>query len=423
MYTRVKSKNIHDDKLYTGVIFDYTNIIDVNNLSLLKTHIIISENIKNIRNALILLFLIIPNEQYKKLETLPLGVNRINYINSESFVNDIQYSTFLVYNQKKSVCEIYHGKTHKYDYIHDIMDMIIKTTMSNLPNDVILLIKLSKNYYRNIDMYINLGFENPYFFENNIYMTRENNMVDISNDKKSMIKFMLKSLVNDSKKYCSIKCKITDKTLMYLENISKIGSTINSSGDISQKEIAGKFYISKYDNELVNLDIDKNSIIHGIEEGVKIVDGIYNFHSHPKSAYDKYKVHLGWPSSQDYVGFLSSILLYDTILHIVSSIEGLYVISASDYILKNEINEKIIVDINKFILKNYNVLCKNGDTIEYYINKINNIKYQGMFLFKVQFFSWSSKTRIFQINFAKKDRNCFFNNSVKKAYIKTIKKV
>ena len=57
----------------------------------------------------------------------------------------------------------------------------------------------------------------------------------------------------------------------------------------------------------------------------------------------------GWPSAQDYLGFVSSSIVYDTILHIVSSVEGFYVISLSNFWSKNKntIKSKNI----KFILE------------------------------------------------------------------------
>ena len=63
--------------------------------------------------------------------------------------------------------------------------------------------------------------------------------------------------------------------------------------------------IEKVTDDLVHyLDVDKKSIIHGKEEGVKVAKGLYNFHSHPIEAYERNNVKFAWPSAH-FVDFAS----------------------------------------------------------------------------------------------------------------------
>ena len=66
-----------------------------------------------------------------------------------------------------------------------------------------------------------------------------------------------------------------------------------------------------------------NSLISGIEEEVDAVLNRYNFHTHPREAYIRNNVVKGWPSAQDYLGFID--LDGNTIFHSVITLEGVYI--------------------------------------------------------------------------------------------------
>ena len=69
---------------------------------------------------------------------------------------------------------------------------------------------------------------------------------------------------------------------------------------------------------------------------------MYNFHSHPRNAYKKYNVKLGWPSGQDYIGFLLASIEDGTIFHMVITIEGIYIITLTkDSAVSNFLDKKI----------------------------------------------------------------------------------
>ena len=167
-------------------------------------------------------------------------------------------------------------------------------------------------------------------------------------------------------------------------------------------------------NHVHNIEVNNSSIIHGKEFGVDIVTGLYNFHSHPINAYRKYNVKLGWPSAQDYIGFLLASKEDETIFHLVITLEGIYIISLTkEWVTKkNLLTNKAL----KFIEKEYNFCYKDGNTISWYLNKINHVKYKDYPIFVVQFLSWNNSTKIFTLHYDKIADNCFSHHSTKKLY-------
>lgn len=394
-----------------NILIDFDNIIKHNNLSSLQEYI---EPVPKTKSSLGLV-LVIPNKQLNILESLPKGRQRIDYIDSSAFIESIFGLAFLIYDKNKRVCEI-------TKVSGPVISYVIDSALCNLPNDVTLWIRISLNDYR-IDSllkeYIKLGFHDPYinktsplghtFNSDGLCMIRQNDINDDINSTNE-VKFVMTQFLAKNKSYCTLKARLSNSAIQYLRNICKRGFTWNKDGKISQKELAGKLVLSKITSDLVSeLDVDKESIVSGGEEEVDLVDGLYNFHSHPQEAYERNNVQLGWPSAHDYLGFIKSSVLYDTILHIVSCVEGFYVISLNDYWTNNK--DKIDKDVISFVLEQYNHEYKKGDTLERYVRTVNSTSYNGNPLFLLQFFTWDSASDEFIVNYSKKDSNCFARHS------------
>ena len=389
----------------SSILIDYANIIKANSLYLLEKHVQpIPET-----NYMLGLVLVVPDTQLNILESLPKGNGRVMYINNVNFVNSILGYAFLIYDDKKKICEIMGMKGI-------ILNKVLENVLSNLPNDIILWIGISldNEYFSDIALdYTKNGFTQPYvcktsplgfcFDTYGLCMLRENTIVDEQTIYE--VKYVISQFRN-SRNYCRMKLCLTPDTIKHFKQLSKMGSTHNINGDITQKEIAGKLYVNNIDKNLIHsLAIDKTSIMSGSEESVDIAGGLYNFHSHPQEAYHKYNVKLGWPSAQDYVGFLISIIEYETILHIVVSIEGFYVISLTEYWASNKklLGEQTIDHISN----SYNILYSNNMTTRWYINKVNSIGYGKYPLFRVEFFNWYDKDVVFEVCYCKSNINCF----------------
>lgn len=399
-----------------SILIDYKNIINPNNLTLLLKY----TKHTPITNYHLGLILHLNDTEYKNLESIPRGKEKILYINTPEFINGILGFTYLVYDKKRKICELVINEDN-------MLNNVIDTTMKNLPNDIILWVSISlqdKDFLIKTRKYMMENFNNPYisnksplgfiFNSNRICLTRNNDILEkLTNEE---IKNTINQFKTNFNLKCSLKCSLTTKTLNYLKKLCHIGSTVNKDGGITQKEIAGSFFISKTSSNLTHyLEVDRKSIVTGSEEGVELSGSLYNFHSHPIEAYNKYKVKLGWPSAQDYIGFLASNINYDTILHIVSSLEGYYIISLSEYWVDKK--DKLGDNILKFISVNYDFKYKKNETVEWYIQQVNRIKFNNLYpLFLVQFFEWNKKST-FILSFSKKDGNCFVQQSIYDKYL------
>lgn len=398
-----------------SLLIDFDNIIKFNKLPYLERRI----KPIPVTKFSIGLVLVITRQQYEALQAIPKGYGRVQYLNSEQFVDSISGHAYLIYNKKKRICEI-------MDMERDVLSFVLENVLSSIPNNVTLWIGVSLDSPR-LDIllkrYISANFHDPYIckvsplgFEFSGYglcMIRQNDIID--NNAVNDVKYVLSQFLAKENGDCNLYARLSDKSIQYLRQLSKMGSTINPNGVITQKEVAGILLAGKVDADLTyHLEVDRDSIVSGKEEGVEIIKGLYNFHSHPQEAYERHNVKLGWPSCQDYIGFMGSLIMYGTILHIVVSLEGFYVISLSNYWFNNK--KKLGVKIFKFILQNYDLYYENGNTSNWYVNTVNGIAYDGYPLFLVQFFSWHDASTSFVVPYCKNGINCFARQSTKDKY-------
>lgn len=213
----------------------------------------------------------------------------------------------------------------------------------------------------------------------------------------------------DTTPICIFDFCFTKEAIKYFKTLPTSGFTKNKNknknGNITQKEIAGVLKVKNTEKSPFELDIDSKSIIIGKEEGVDIAPGLYNFHSHPKEAYKKHKVHLAWPSNQDYVGFMLAVAEDHTICHAVITIEGIYIISLTLDWFNNPL--KLDKKFGNFIMKKYDISCGKVKTIDEYLSICGNIKYNNTGpLIDVQYLSWNNPYKPFNIIFGKRKSKC-----------------
>lgn len=406
----------------TGLLIDYNNIIKPNRLNLLVNKI---SPIPKFDNNHIGLILIVPNFQIDLLEKIPKGIGRVNYINTNTFVNNIEGHAWFIYNRRKKVCEIMgiYGSLTKY---------VLNSILSNIPNDVTIWIGIpieNQNILQLVENYTVFGFKNPYmckisplgyiFNTFGLCLLKNNNITDPSNVNEVI--YVLTQFLEQEEKNCQMTLKFSPKTLKHLQQMSNIGSTLNKNNTISQKEIAGSFKLNKVveEDSVFILEINKKSLIYGGEEEVNVVNSLYNFHTHPVEAYKRNGVKLGWPSSQDYIGFLASAIINGTIFHTVITIEGIYILSINNHWINRIYDNKFNKDsIKKFINKEYKIKREKGRDVNWYINKVNSISYnkEGFPIFHVQFFTWENASLTFTVSFKKKNTNCFAREKTLKKY-------
>jgi hypothetical protein len=386
-------------------------IIDYNKIISEKKHHLLLKRIKPIpqtKNNLGLI-LIIPETTLEKLNSLEKGENKVKYLNNNSFIDSIKEYNFFIY--KDNICELVYCKGN---FIKLFLDSI-EQEFHDLNG---ILISISLKDTKLIYEYASYGFGKPYICDKNLEKNKKYNkqtmcLLKSKNDNKNYInnvKYLLTQSKNTS--YCTISAKLSNKTIKELRLLCE-----KSENNPKEKEIAGRLIAIKTEKDNIHvIEIDNETIIKGSDVGVDIVPGLYNFHSHPRNAYKIYNVKLGWPSAQDYIGFLLGVHEDDTIFHVVSSLEGIYIISLSkEWVMKKC---KFNKNIGNFIEKNYDFCYKEGNTINWYLTKANNIKYNGINIFLIQYFPWEKANNIFTLPYSKKYHNCFTCMETKNIYEK-----
>jgi hypothetical protein len=335
-------------------------------------------------------------------------------LNSPSFIENINGYSYIVYDKNRKICEILVIKGN-------MLELTLEKALQNLPNDIIIMIFISIEQAQNeelIDYLANLGFGEPFICNTDdldltqsnkvgLYLLKVNFIVE-PRELRGDISYLLQSI---SASFCVTNYKFSPKTIKTIEHLAKIGSSWNKDGNISQKELGGRFLAKINDKQEVVLEIEETSIISGKEEGVNVVAGLYNFHSHPLEAYERNGVSLGWPSGQDYLAFLNSFFNFNTILHVVISLEGVYILSLGDFWFDNyEITD--IDEIGEFILEKYKLDCKDKLNPSQYEHLINKIRYQHRKLFNVKFLNWENISNTFSIDYSKYQGNCIYNQNL-----------
>ena len=397
------------------LLIDYSKIIDKKNHYLLLEKLNDKLNEKNIPTNTkynLGLILFISDFEFKIFDNLPKGDEKYNYLNNNNFIESIEDFTYILHDYK--TCEILYPVKNinlcveniEY-YLNDVKNIKITLPIKNIN----IILEYAKN-----------GFGKPYIKDSKMYInrTKNDNKVYYNN-----IQYILKEF-NKKKNHCTIFAKIGEDTMTtFKEYCNTGGFTKNKNETTTQKEIAGNMFVSYIDKNLIHiLDINKNSIIYGTDCGVDIVDGLFNFHSHPKDTYKKFNVKLGFPSAQDYIGFLIGYIEDDTIIHFVVTLEGIYVISISIKLLDK--NKKFkIDDLSNFIENNYKIYDKEK-TVKEYIEFIKKIKYTNKKnkkyrLFDINFVDWEEKNKILEIPYNKINNNCISCPKTKEIYEKDLK--
>ena len=354
------------------------------------------------------LVLSVPDYVQTAIKNRPAGATRIEYLNSEEFLDSVTGYSFFTYFPDKKLVKLFG---------FDALDQVLLDILAGLPNDVVIHASVpftSDSFEHKIDILIKQGFSGFRVCETGLCMTRKNTIAKKVNynREKNNVKYLLLHHLSKNNG-CTLSAKLDGSAVVYLRTATRSGSTLNKNGTITQKELAGKLVVKSVNDELVQiLAVDEDSVENGDEEQVNVVDGLFNFHTHPASAYEAHNVVMGWPSAQDYIGYITSFFDSGTILHIVAATEGIYVISLGEYWLNS--GSKMGDDVSGIIAEKYD-LCSNADkkhTPGWYTSRINEITYQGQTLFKVVYFPWETANGIFSVSFPRKMNNCFTDQTL-----------
>lgn len=409
----------------TALLVDYENVIGPNNLPHLKRMISPVPD----TNHTLGLVLVVPESTVVSLSALPPGPARISFLDEPPFVGSIKGFAYLICDADRGVCDIsgLHGEG-------DVLEKVVEGAMSASPSDMfpdgsLLTIGAdtkTPDLVSVLTRYSKAGFSDPYITKTSpfgvpynpsgVCMSRLNQPVSrtqMSGDVKYVVEQFAK---NDE--CCSVKIRFDRNTIAYLKKLSGAGSTVNADGSMSQKEIAGRLYVSSIDKDLVHtLSLDTTSTFSGKNEGVDVAPGTYNFHSHPKEAYLRHKVPYGWPSCQDYLGFVAAAYKHATVFHTVATVEGLYVVSFTECWTRDG-KKEWDDDMTKFVKTNFNIKCKHGDSPEWYISKVQRLAYEGCPMFSIHFLTWKKAKNVVTMYYPRDGLNCFATEATHERYKK-----
>jgi len=321
-----------------------------------------------------------------RLEKIPLGNDRINFLKSDEF--------------KKNILKSYWGNFTKGLLIlpcecSDAIEVILPSCHSGFEKDILLCVNVSPSNKKDINAFIKNGFSNPFMKDDKLWLSRTNVIQDFSvTDAKNEVEHV--STATNGSSACQLTATFSKDALTFLKNSTKDGFTINKNGKETQKELSGELYVkgtTRIKGGIVYvIDVMKDSVRSGEEESVDVMPTRYNFHSHPMEAYVNNSVEKAWPSLTDYLGIIH--LGKNTIFHCVATLEGLYVVSFGQYWGSR------IEEIDKtFVKNNFKINQRTPWTPLEYTQKMNGILHKGNPIFEVKFFEWG-KVKPFKVHFS-----------------------
>lgn len=367
------------------------------------------------------LIVLVENDIAETLSNKKPGDERVKYIESEEFIENITEHYYIMYNEKRGIC-IMGSDCENY------LPKILTALFSGLPPETLICVGIDlsdKNFTSILDTFVTNGFNSPYVttlspmygdIPASAVLTRQNipSDPDISEATLNKVLYAIEQYKDDSRS-CYLYAKFSPRATGFLKEASKLGITVGKNGKESQKELAGELYVKdvvREDNRFVYIiDIDKSSVESGEEENVDVAATRYNFHSHPHEAYVRHSVDKAWPSVTDFLGYHR--LGENTIFHCVATIEGAYIMSFSPYWGSNL--KKVS---RKFIDKNFEIDHKEPYTPEQYVEKINAILYQGHPIFEVKYFPWDNADAVFKVFFPQTGSSCLPSEQIVKKYKK-----
>jgi hypothetical protein len=313
--------------------------------------------------------------------------------------------------------------------------------LKNIPNNIIdtdLILKIDiklKDFSKIVKNAVKMGykypilstkfltntFSIPYLF---LYNKYNHNYSKVDKNYKKILKdvnFCIENYIkteNTKNINCSSFIVFDKYTINYLHGYTK-KYKFSFENTIEQREISGKFLLRPINDKTLKVELDENFSGVGGKEDVNAISTIASFHTHPLEAYQRYNVCIAWPSVDDLIAFFSIYLDGYGIFHVVSTLEGLYIVTISDEMLKKDINDlrKDYLTIEKFIKENYrfeypvcdikNKTSKNiwREKIEEYLAKTKNLPY-----FNIKFREWNDLKSPIEINYKRDNGNCLIND-------------
>jgi len=364
--------------------------------------------------------------------------------------NDSEKHYPLLYSPKKQICI-------KNPECHHHLPEILESMSVTLPKDAIIWVPIDiarEDFVKVANTFVRNGFENPYINTISPHSLNMPPSLCLSMKNKGLNKqvtlsrgvgspgemsapgdfgesnpdMTLNKVYDVLQQYknnegvCFVNVQLTKKAVDFLKGTCFSGFQKGKNGKKSQKELTGELYVKNVipkDGKFIYIiDINLHSVKAGKNESVDVEPHRYNFHSHPKEAYERHDVDKAWPSVVDYLGYLQ--LGKNTIFHCVASIEGMYVLSFTPH--WSQRLDQVDKKLTKFVDKNFEIDHEESYTPKEYTKLINNIKYKpkgekkGYPIFHVDFFTWKKAGGAFSVFFPQIGSSCLVSQKIVNNY-------
>jgi len=314
---------------------------------------------------------------------------------------------------------------------HDLYDGSVGKLDVPIDTPVVLLLNLNDStFQKNVLKALTYGWRHPmisdYFMkkqleEPHLFLYHKFNHAFSKKEKEEIVKIRLNEVkftcneYDKNKDKCVLTIRLSQKSIEYLKSYT-LKHKFKFKNTVEMREIVGEFVIIPIHPKCLMLEIDETKTITGEKESVEIAKAYGSFHSHPYDAYVKYNVCLAWPSTDDFISTLYLFAEGEGFFHIVSTMEGIYVISISEKLMNKDQEEiqKNFKKYEKYINKEYAYdypTCDPSDKnkklwdkeTKKYIKNVNKKEY-----FHVQFLYWEDAGKDIVISTKSIKNNCPF---------------
>lgn len=304
-----------------------------------------------------------------------------------------------------------------------------------LDTDLIAILHPSKEYNQ-LRLACKLGFSDPvvtaqdevllytkftHNFNHDLYVP-EDEIDRISN----IIFITLQNFNHSSTSKCSMKLVFDPNSFKLLKNYAyhyKFNSgkkTKNGDFSMEQREISGNFQCDPiaFSDSVTTLlvSVDESTVSKGDKEEADYTLANGSFHTHPIEAYKNNNVGCAWPSKDDYRTVLHIFSEGYGLFHIVSTVEGIYIISFNNQVNRKDTIKHIDTYMNqiqsyfKFSYPPFDITKE--EKIEHIKKNLHYINEEAKpHIFHVQFFWWDQLPEVIEIDLKGMNDQCLFMDS------------
>ena len=257
-------------------------------------------------------------------------------INTKYILNTIEQNTnqilgFIRVQDFKNYLEIYDAcvleKYRRQGIIKTIFKDLIRNKLTYY--DFFWLGVDMRNFMRDqlISLYLSLGFEFESIRTNtpsgeNIPFT----ILSMVLEKNFKIKTLQETKLEIFKALSTIRCSLK----LYLDYEDALFINDNYSASVDT-EYAGSMSLESYFDGYM---LKTTGAIKGTQLEVKIPQSFVSWHTHPNICYKQTGCYIGWPSGADMETFLLNYYMFGSILNLVFSAEGLYMVRLTEEMMR-----------------------------------------------------------------------------------------